>query len=147
MLLLLLTVVVDSLLRRTAAYSTILLAEAFRAILPPTAGVVVLNVVVLFLKGLCSPLKALSLSGDSDDSIGYARNDDQVSSTILILSIYVGMYELVILKLTSKMKSILSYKPILIHAYYICNILHIIYSFIYTCTNTNTYIYIYVYTL
>ena len=65
----LLTAMMESIIRRTSSYSTILLSDALKSLVTPSFSLILLRVVILFLKGLCAPLWTLGEGGEGLSSL------------------------------------------------------------------------------
>lgn len=88
---LLMSMMVESMIRRRAAYSTILLSDTLKKLISPSFAVILLRVVMLFLKGLCTPLLLSLAEPGSKQFDGKERHaDDSLLSVFKCESTHTG---------------------------------------------------------
>lgn len=87
----LMTIMMECILRRSSSYSTILLSDALKKLITPSFSVILLRVVTLFLKGLCTPL-VISLPLEAKAGEG-EQGEESLNNLVNIFtsaSIYTG---------------------------------------------------------
>lgn len=86
----LMSMMIESLIRRRAAYSTILLSDTLKKFISPSFAVILLRVIMLFLKGLCTPLLLSAVDG-IEYPVGEQRpTEDSLSSVFKCVSTHTG---------------------------------------------------------
>jgi hypothetical protein len=84
------SMMIESIIRRRAAYSTILLSDTLKKFISPSFAVILLRVIMLFLKGLCTPL-LLSAADGIEYPVGKQRpTEDSLSSVFKCVSTHTG---------------------------------------------------------
>ena len=87
----LMSMMMESMIRRRAAYSTILLSDTLKKLILPSFAVILLRVIMLFLKGLCTPLLLPSGDTETEQSDGKGRlTDNNLLSVFKCVSTHTG---------------------------------------------------------
>ena len=86
----LMSMMIESIIRRRAAYSTILLSDTLKKFISPSFAVILLRVIMLFLKGLCTPLLLSAVDGIEYPVGKHRSTEDSLSSVFKCVSTHTG---------------------------------------------------------